>query len=1453
MSKKFGKYTLLKKIAVGGMASIYLAEYPTIEGFKKELVVKKILPKYSSNQFFTSMFVEEAKIAVNLNHRNIIQTFDFGKVDNEYYIAMEYIDGFDLFQIFKFYHFNKKEINDKIILFILMEILKGLNYIHEKKNNNIDNLIHRDLSLNNIIISKTGEIKILDFGIVKSSKEEKDSFAKGKRSYMAPEQFSEDSFDNRIDIYSLGIIAWRLLTGDKPFDLSEIKTSKELANVQIPNITEINPKISPELSLIIMKALEKDKEKRYYSATEFYDVLYQYSMKNDKIISYFEFKYFVEDNGLFFKSEQSYEVTKVSNKNSRKAYDKNAFKEAILSKKRNIILIYCDFKTIFSPYDDYSILEIKEIMKDFFNLISNIAYKEQLSIISLEQDGMIFVTGAISAKKNDILNSIKFSLNIKNVFDLFIKDYNILIQLSIMINRGEVVIEEIKDMKIKISYMDNLLKNTRRKAEDFPEGVYLNFSIDNIINNFESETYRTLVKINKLNKNSESIKESEILIGRKKEFNFLKTRLDTAIKTSTMSLNYLIGEAGIGKTMLSEELLSYLKQNHNNFYFIRGRALSSDSPYDLYRDIIKNFLKIKNKTDFEKKMNSYLFSLEKNRRREMIILLGHFLNFDYSKENYIIDLKDSKNSLIDMQLTNIKSFFKIITEKKYVVLFLENIHLLSTSDLLFSEEIISELDKSIFILAMARNSLLTKKEINKRVSIVNLKKLDYEKSIYFIEQVLNNKLKTTNTQSEDFTYLDSLGPIIIKNISTRKFIIPKDLLEFIYLKSSGNPFFIKEIIKFLITRKVIYLDTQYNLIFKKDKLDILNIPFSLNTLLQSEFDELTPNEKIVLQRASIFGDKFWISPLIKILGDKVTKVVDLLEKKGFLYKRSISNSLLKTEYIFKHSLLKDIIYNSIMEKTKKDFHILLADIFISYKDNVLNGLIANQFKSAREYDKAAIYYLLSAENSFKSFFLNESLLFYNEYLNLFDFLEKKDLKKYLSIKIKVANLNKELGNYNNTKKILLDVIEEIKDLKKVSYYKLKYHLNYSLADFYFLIKDYSNSLQYLEFTKQFSSTKEDYFKILSLETWIFYKQNILEKANKNLEKIIKNSSFYVDISEIYSLYSIILFDLGNVKKALEYENKVLEDGVNTNNYKKIFLSLNNIGEIYRKTHDLDKAKIYYNRAMKLTKDRHIIDYFKILLLNNLAKLSIDNNKKNDSIKLLKKSITLLKNIDIKSLHYDTHIILIELYLTMEEKDEVLKEIEIIKKYISDENKILIAIYEIMGSYNKQNAIKKDSELKQLLLKTISSNLSYKNKNYIYKKITDFYKKVNPSQKQNIKSDDFSILYVEDEKGIRENLTPFLKRFTKKLSVAKNGEEGLELYKIYKPTLVISDIKMPKMNGIEMVSFMRAKNSKQHIIFLTAHNDDKLITDAINMQVDGYILKPINLKLLKEKINLIKLG
>ena len=221
--KSFGKYFLTDKIAVGGMAEIYKAKVFGVDGFEKTLAIKKILPHFSKDEEFISMITNEAKLVVQLSHPNIVQVYDLGRVRSDYFISMEFIDGMNLRQLMRFAKKNKKTIPIEIVLFIVSEILKGLDYAHNKNGSNGEplNIVHRDMSPHNILVSHEGEVKIVDFGIARAAQtisHTQIGMLKGKVNYMSPEQALGKPLDHRTDIYSVGIMLFELLTGKRLYE-----------------------------------------------------------------------------------------------------------------------------------------------------------------------------------------------------------------------------------------------------------------------------------------------------------------------------------------------------------------------------------------------------------------------------------------------------------------------------------------------------------------------------------------------------------------------------------------------------------------------------------------------------------------------------------------------------------------------------------------------------------------------------------------------------------------------------------------------------------------------------------------------------------------------------------------------------------------------------------------------------------------------------------------------------------------------------------------------------------------------------------------------------------------------------------------------------------------------------------------------------------------------------------
>jgi serine/threonine protein kinase len=281
----FGKYYLLERINVGGMAEVYKAKAFGVEGFERLLAVKKILSSIAEDESFINMFIDEAKIAGQLNHPNIAQIFDLGKVDGSYFIALEYIGGKDLKTIFE----RARRLGEKVsiprICYVMMKTCEGLAHAHHKKDANGRelNIVHRDVSPQNILISYEGEVKIIDFGIAKAqgkSSTTQVGILKGKFSYMSPEQVRGLHVDNRSDIFSLGIVLYELLTLERLFlGESDFDTLEKIRKVEMSPPSLYNPHIPKELEDIVLKALAKSPEDRFQTAYEFAEALERF-MRN---------------------------------------------------------------------------------------------------------------------------------------------------------------------------------------------------------------------------------------------------------------------------------------------------------------------------------------------------------------------------------------------------------------------------------------------------------------------------------------------------------------------------------------------------------------------------------------------------------------------------------------------------------------------------------------------------------------------------------------------------------------------------------------------------------------------------------------------------------------------------------------------------------------------------------------------------------------------------------------------------------------------------------------------------------------------------------------------------------------------------------------------------------------------------------------------------------------------
>jgi serine/threonine-protein kinase len=271
--RQFGKYLLVRQIATGGMAEVYLARQTGPGGFEKQCVIKRMLPQLAIDKAFVQMFLDEARIAAHLAHPNIVQVYDFGQVGPDYFIAMEYVRGIDLNQL---QSAANGRLPAAIALRIVAAVAEGLDHAHRASDSRGQplGLVHRDVTPSNVIVSYDGVAKILDFGIAKASARVSRTdvgVIKGKIPYMSPEQVQGEPLDGRSDIFSLGVMLYELTVGEKPFDgTNPAEVSLKILHDEPRPPEVIVDGFPSELSAIILRALAKKPIDRFESAREFH-------------------------------------------------------------------------------------------------------------------------------------------------------------------------------------------------------------------------------------------------------------------------------------------------------------------------------------------------------------------------------------------------------------------------------------------------------------------------------------------------------------------------------------------------------------------------------------------------------------------------------------------------------------------------------------------------------------------------------------------------------------------------------------------------------------------------------------------------------------------------------------------------------------------------------------------------------------------------------------------------------------------------------------------------------------------------------------------------------------------------------------------------------------------------------------------------------------------------------
>jgi serine/threonine protein kinase len=282
--ERIGRYEVIRRIAVGGMAEIFLARSTGIEGFEKRVIVKRILPHLAENPDFVAMFLDEARLAATLHHANIAQVYDIGAEDGSYFFALEYIEGKDVRHLRIQLARRQLELPHQHAIAIVLGVAAGLHAAHERRGHDGRplNMVHRDVSPSNVIVTFDGGVKLIDFGIAKAAQRQthtRTGVLKGKSAYMSPEQWLGEPVDRRSDVFALGILLYELTTGERLFKKgAEYEIMRQFIKGKTALTGRFPPYFPVELERIVARALSRHPGDRYPSAQAFYQDLERFAL-----------------------------------------------------------------------------------------------------------------------------------------------------------------------------------------------------------------------------------------------------------------------------------------------------------------------------------------------------------------------------------------------------------------------------------------------------------------------------------------------------------------------------------------------------------------------------------------------------------------------------------------------------------------------------------------------------------------------------------------------------------------------------------------------------------------------------------------------------------------------------------------------------------------------------------------------------------------------------------------------------------------------------------------------------------------------------------------------------------------------------------------------------------------------------------------------------------------------
>ncbi|PRP92435.1 Serine/threonine-protein kinase pkn6 [Enhygromyxa salina] len=878
LPRPFGRYVLTRLIGEGGMAEVYQASVRVAEGLTKWVVIKKIRADFADDRDFTRMFVDEAKIALSLNHANIVQVFDFGQIHGTFYLAMELIEGVDLMRLFHAVRAREDGFPAVIGAYAGHQVASGLAYAHRKCDDYGAPLgiVHRDVSPHNLMLSWEGQVKILDFGIARTRKAWDKGHSppeletiKGKVAYMSPEQSMGRPVDQRSDIYSLGIVLHELLTGELLFRTRDRLEALERVRTQpVAPVLERAPDLPDELAHIVDKALARDPDQRWDSARAMQSALAQFLHRadpvvDDEVVSQFLGAYRGEEPQQGAVRAVNRPASGLSVVETREIGDSNLPLRPVRTSAR-CVLLHASFERHMGATSP----DVRPLLE----LVQDIAFKREAHVQRIHERGALLVFGTMLSASDDAERALRVARTMRES----VAEYAPGVDLGLVLLTTHLTLVRGEDGTLTVELPPGLaeqldrvgrhvveepimvageLVERLRRAWRIGEAGWLDPQIPEEAagSPWAADFQRVAPVLGPLSEAERRSQQTWIgrksLYGRELELKALRDSFAEAIRGPGSRSVLIRGAPGMGKRALIDRFVSSLPSSACAVLRGVGQWSTRNQPLGVFLTLLRRFLRIESDTRLEtivRKLEDYGVREPEQLATALVSALGLY----FGAEEGELDPHQRRERIHRL----IRRLIRSLAQRRPVLIVIENLHFIDEPSLRVLEEW-TDANHPLPILGISTARPGPRADALARrggVTVVELHELDAAAA---------------------------------REMILRRFEDPReaaDLSEAILARTGGHPLFIEEILASLLHRGTIAWNAQARHLLVRERGAEIELPPSIEDALVARVDELAPAERETLLGAAILGRSFRAAELAELLARPVSSNLDALIEAGLV-------------------------------------------------------------------------------------------------------------------------------------------------------------------------------------------------------------------------------------------------------------------------------------------------------------------------------------------------------------------------------------------------------------------------------------------------------------------------------------------------------------------------------------------------------------------------------------------